>query len=237
MNIALIGYGKMGKTIERIAIQRGHHITAKYASQYPFLNEHIAKADVAIEFTTPDYVVSHIEKALALNLPIVVGTTGWNKHLEEVSAQVKAMGGSLLYASNFSLGVHVFHKLCAQLADMLKQYDYSFSMDETHHVQKLDTPSGTAISLAETIISHHDEINNWALNKGDGRATLPIFAHRVPEVPGTHSVIARSPVDAITLIHEASNRDGFALGSILAAEFLFGKSGMYTMNDVLNFKI
>ncbi|NDB36311.1 MAG: 4-hydroxy-tetrahydrodipicolinate reductase [Flavobacteriia bacterium] len=236
MNIALIGYGKMGKTIERIALQRGHKITAIYASKNPFLLEDSARADVAIEFTAPDFVVNHISKALSINLPIVVGTTGWNHRLDEVDTWVKASGGSLLYASNFSLGVHVFEKLCAQLAGLLKGHDYLFRMDETHHVQKLDTPSGTAITLAETILAHHDGIQNWASNEGDGRTTLPIFSHRVPEVPGTHSVIAQSSIDSITLTHEANSRDGFALGSIIAAEFLVGKSGLYTMNDVLNFK-
>ncbi|NDB33978.1 MAG: 4-hydroxy-tetrahydrodipicolinate reductase [Flavobacteriia bacterium] len=236
MNIALIGYGKMGKTIERIAIARGHQVTHIYDSNRPFLAEEMCTADVAIEFTTPELVLGHISKALSMQLPIVVGTTGWNEHLSEVSQWVCAQSGSLLHASNFSLGVHIFQKICAQLAQVLSNFDtYTLRLDETHHIQKLDAPSGTAITLAESIIAQHSSLTHWELNKGDGLSTLPVFAHRVPDVPGTHTLTAQSSIDTISLTHTAHNREGFALGAVLAAEYLHGKKGLFTMSDVLNF--
>ena len=237
MKIALIGYGKMGKTIEQIAIERGHEIVAIYASNHPFSNETSIKAEVAIEFSRPDLALSHIEHALKIGLPIVVGTTGWNHHLSEVSDLVEQEQGSMLYASNFSLGVHIFQHLCAQLARMLSlNSHYTLSLEEIHHTQKLDAPSGTAISLAERIIEEHSQIHEWKLNPTEVQGVLPIQAVRTPDVPGTHTLKATSNVDTLTLTHEAHNRDGFALGSILAAEFLLGKKGLFTMDDVLNFK-
>jgi 4-hydroxy-tetrahydrodipicolinate reductase len=237
MKIALIGYGKMGKTIERIALERGHEIVEIYESKHPFTRESLKKADVAIEFSRPELALSHIQHAMKISLPLVVGTTGWNHHLTEVTHLVAKEQGSMVYASNFSLGVHIFQHLCAQLARMLSQYpNYSLSLEEIHHTQKLDAPSGTAISLAERIIEEHSQIHEWQLNPTEAQGVLPIQALRIPDVPGTHSLKATSIVDTLTLTHEAHNRDGFALGSILAAEFLLGKKGLYTMDDVLNFK-
>jgi 4-hydroxy-tetrahydrodipicolinate reductase len=238
MKIALIGYGKMGKTIERIAIERGHQIGDIYTSQNPFSGDSLKNADVAVEFSRPDLALQHIQHALKIGLPIVVGTTGWNQYLTEVSNLVEQQQGSLLYASNFSLGVHIFQNLCAQLARSLSfNPNYTLSIEEIHHTEKLDAPSGTAITLAEGVLKEHSKLNQWKLNAAQSEEVLSIQALRIPDVPGIHSLRAKSCVDTLTLTHEAHNRDGFALGSILAAEFLLGKKGLFTMDDVLNFKL
>jgi 4-hydroxy-tetrahydrodipicolinate reductase len=235
MKIALIGYGKMGKTIERIAIERGHEIVARYNSQNPYNIDSICNADVAIEFSRPDLVVNHIKTAISNKLPLVVGTTAWSEYLNEIRILVEQQEGSLVYASNFSIGVNIFEQLTAQLASLLtKHAQYKLSIDETHHLQKLDAPSGTAVSLAETILANHSAYSQWELTPVLNHESLPIIAHRLPDVPGTHVIRAVSAIDTITLTHEAHNRDGFALGSILAAEFLAGKTGIFTMKDVLN---
>jgi len=237
MKIALIGYGKMGQTVERLAQSRGHEIVATYSSKNSFEKEVQKTADVAIEFSRPELAIPHIQKAVALDLPIVVGTTGWNHRLTEVKALVEQHQGSLLYASNFSLGVHVFQKLCIQLSRMLSQHvDYQISLEETHHTQKLDAPSGTAITLAEAVIAEHEALKEWRLGSEILPGVLPIQASRVPDVPGTHVLQAKSHIDTLRLSHQAHNRDGFAVGSVLAAEFLLGKKGLFTMDDVLNFK-
>lgn len=237
MKIALIGYGKMGKIIERIAISRGHEIVSIYNSQKPFKGNEECTADVAIEFTRPDTVVEHIKKAIGQKLPIVVGTTAWSKSQEEIFNLVSQTQGSLLYASNFSVGVNIFQQLTEKLAQLIEsQAQYTLRIEETHHLQKLDAPSGTAVTLAEGIIANNTNYNEWQLGNEVLSHQISIVAHREPDVPGTHEVFATSTIDTITLSHEAHSREGFALGAILAAEFLLGKQGVFTMKDVLNLK-
>jgi 4-hydroxy-tetrahydrodipicolinate reductase len=237
MKIALIGYGKMGKIIERLAISRGHEIVSIYNSQKPFKGNEECTADVAIEFTRPDTVVEHIKKAIGQKLPIVVGTTAWSKSQEEIFELVSQTQGSLLYASNFSVGVNIFQQLTEKLAQLIEsQAQYTLRIEETHHLQKLDAPSGTAVTLAEGIIANNSNYNEWQLGNEVLSNQISIVAHREPDVPGTHEVFATSTIDTITLSHEAHSREGFALGAILAAEFLLGKQGVFTMKDVLNLK-
>ena len=243
MKIALIGYGKMGKAIESIALERGHEIVAIFNSENPFKNNattlsKIESADVAIEFTQPSLVIAHILTALEMNLPIVIGTTAWQKEgLQLVSEKVKANNGSLLHASNFSVGVTILFALNKKLASLMEnQSDYSVEIKEIHHTQKLDAPSGTAVSLAQDIIANNSHYSQWELNKNQtiDEQTIPITALREPEIPGTHFVRYNSEIDTITLAHHAHNRKGFALGSVIAAEFLKDKKGLFTMSDVLN---
>jgi 4-hydroxy-tetrahydrodipicolinate reductase len=237
MKIALIGYGKMGKIIERIAISRGHEIVSIYNSQKPFKGNEECTADVAIEFTRPDTVVEHIKTAIGQKLPIVVGTTAWSKSQEEIFNLVSQTQGSLLYASNFSVGVNIFQQLTEKLAQLIEsQAQYTLRIEETHHLQKLDAPSGTAVTLAEGIIANNTNYNEWQLGNEVLSHQISIVAHREPDVPGTHEVFATSTIDTITLSHEAHSREGFALGAILGAEFLLGKQGVFTMKDVLNLK-
>jgi 4-hydroxy-tetrahydrodipicolinate reductase len=237
MKIALIGYGKMGKIIERLAISRGHEIVSIYNSQKPFNRNEECTADVAIEFTRPDTVVEHIKTAIGQKLPIVVGTTAWSKSQEEIFELVSQTQGSLLYASNFSVGVNIFQQLTEKLAQLIEsQAQYTLRIEETHHLQKLDAPSGTAVTLAEGIIANNTNYNEWQLGNEVLSNQISIVAHREPDVPGTHEVFATSTIDTITLSHEAHSREGFALGAILAAEFLLGKQGVFTMKDVLNLK-
>lgn len=237
MKIALIGYGKMGKIIERLAIARGHEIVSIYNSQKPYARNELSTADVAIEFTRPDTVVEHIKTAIGQKLPIVVGTTAWSASQEEIFELVSQAQGSLLYASNFSVGVNVFQELIEKLARLIEsQTQYTLGIEETHHLQKLDAPSGTAVTLAEGIIANNSNYNEWQLGNEVSSNQISIIAHREPDVPGTHQVFATSTIDTITLTHEAHSRDGFALGAILAAEFLLGKQGVFTMKDVLNLK-
>jgi 4-hydroxy-tetrahydrodipicolinate reductase len=237
MKIALIGYGKMGKIIERLAISRGHEIVSIYNSQKPFNGNEECTADVAIEFTRPDTVVEHIKTAIGQKLPIVVGTTAWSKSQEEIFELVSQTQGSLLYASNFSVGINIFQQLTEKLAQLIEsQAQYTLRIEETHHLQKLDAPSGTAVTLAEGIIANNTNYNEWQLGNKVLSNQISIVAHREPDVPGTHEVFATSTIDTITLSHEAHSREGFALGAILAAEFLLGKQGVFTMKDVLNLK-
>jgi 4-hydroxy-tetrahydrodipicolinate reductase len=227
----------MGKIIERIAISRGHEIVSIYNSQKPFKGNEECTADVAIEFTRPDTVVEHIKKAIGQKLPIVVGTTAWSKSQEEIFELVSQTQGSLLYASNFSVGVNIFQQLTEKLAQLIEsQVQYTLRIEETHHLQKLDAPSGTAVTLAEGIIANNTNYNEWQLGNEVLSNQISIVAHREPDVPGTHEVFATSTIDTITLSHEAHSREGFALGAILAAEFLLGKQGVFTMKDVLNLK-
>ena len=227
----------MGKIIERIAISRGHEIVSIYNSQKPFKGNEECTADVAIEFTRPDTVVEHIKKAIGQKLPIVVGTTAWSKSQEEIFELVSQTQGSLLYASNFSVGVNIFQQLTEKLAQLIEsQAQYTLRIEETHHLQKLDAPSGTAVTLAEGIIANNTNYNEWLLGNEVLSNQISIVAHREPDVPGTHEVFATSTIDTITLSHEAHSREGFALGAILAAEFLLGKQGVFTMKDVLNLK-
>lgn len=232
MNIALLGYGKMGKTIEQIAIKRGHKIVLaidKGDNDYD-----ITKADVAIDFSVPSVAFNNISNCINNNIPIISGTTGWLEHYDEAVALCKAKKGAFIYASNFSLGVNIFFELNKTLAKMMSTLkEYQVSMEEIHHTQKLDAPSGTAISLAEGVIENHSEFDNWKLDES-GDKTIPITAKRIEDVPGTHTVNYKSNIDTINIEHIAHTRQGFALGAVVAAEWILGKTGVFNMNDVLN---
>lgn len=231
MKIALLGYGRMGKTIERIALHRGHEIVLK-------VDEHtksydITKADVAVEFSIPSAAFNNITNCLNNNVPVVSGTTGWLDKFNEATELCKQKKGGFVYASNFSLGVNIFFELNEYLAKMMHNLsEYQVSLEEIHHTKKLDAPSGTAITLAEGIIKHTNK-NNWTLDVTNSENEIPIVAKRIPDVPGTHSIEYLSGVDSIALKHTAHNRDGFALGAVIAAEWLVDKVGIYTMKDVL----
>ena len=230
MKIALLGYGKMGKTIEALAIQRGHTIVIK-TSQID--NVDITQADVAIDFSIPEAAFHNISTCFNNNIPVVSGTTGWLKQFDTAVNLCHEKKGAFIYASNFSLGVNLFFELNSKLAQMMSQFeDYKVDIEEIHHTQKLDAPSGTAITLAEDIITNQKHYTKWSLE--DEARALPIEAKRIENVSGTHIVTYKSNIDTITIEHEAHNRNGFALGAIVAAEWLIGKQGVYTMKDVLN---
>ncbi|MFB9052795.1 4-hydroxy-tetrahydrodipicolinate reductase [Formosa undariae] len=232
MKIALLGYGKMGKTIEQIALKRGHEIVIKASIENPEYD--ITKADIAIDFSMPSAAVGNISNCFNNGVPVISGTTGWLEDYDKMTALCNEKQGGFIYASNFSLGVNIFFELNKTLAKMMSSLDqYNISMEEVHHTQKLDEPSGTAISLANDIISEHKSYEKWALNTPE-TDTIPIIAKRIPEVPGTHIVTYNSSVDAITIEHKAHNREGFALGAVVAAEWLQGKTGVFSMKDVLN---
>ena len=230
MKIALLGYGKMGKVIEQIAVERGHEIVLKKSSCNTF--EGLKNADVAIDFSIPTTAVNHITECFNTNIPVICGTTGWLEHYNEMEALCQQKNGSFIYASNFSLGVNVFFELNNHLAKIMNNLkQYQVSMEEIHHTQKLDTPSGTAISLANGIIEN-SSYNKWTL-ENPKENELHIEAKRIENVPGTHSVFYDSNVDQIEIKHTAHNKEGFALGAVVAAEWLAGKKGVFTMKDVL----
>ncbi len=233
MKIALLGYGKMGKEIEKVAIERGHSIVIKVDKDTD--NFSIGEADVAIDFSIPSAAVNNITKSLENNIPIVSGTTGWLHDYDKVVNICKKNDGAFIYASNFSLGVNIFFELNRKLIKMMNQRDqYKISIEEIHHTQKLDAPSGTAISLAEGIIENSD-LQGWKLiNDNPSVNDIPITAKRIDNIPGTHTVSYESDIDRIDITHTAHNRKGFALGAIIAAEWLVGKKGVFTMKDVLN---
>jgi len=236
MKIALFGYGKMGKEIEQIALQRNHTIVLKIDKEniQNITAKQLQEADVAIEFSTPDTVIANIHKCFAANLPIVAGTTGWYDKFEEIKNTCIKNNHALFYATNFSLGVNLFFKMNEQLAKMMNSFpDYEVGMQEIHHVHKLDKPSGTAITTAEKIVAHHTQKNTWSIENNSGK-NLFIDVVREDEVPGTHTVSYTSSVDEISITHKAFNRKGFALGAVLAAEFIHNKKGVYTMSDLLN---
>lgn len=232
MNIALLGYGKMGKTIEQIAIKRGHNIVLKVDKDD--VNYDITKADVAIDFSIPNVAFSNISNCINNNVPVISGTTGWLDKYDDAVNLCKEKDGAFIYASNYSLGVNIFFELNKTLAKMMSTLEqYNVTMEEIHHTQKLDAPSGTAITLAEGIIDKHDGFDNWKLDESE-KKTIPITAKRIENVPGTHTVNYESEVDTISIEHVAHNRQGFALGAVIAAEWIVGKTGIFTMNDVLN---
>jgi 4-hydroxy-tetrahydrodipicolinate reductase len=233
MKIALLGYGKMGKVIEKIALERGHEIVLRKDSSDTF--EGITKADIAIDFSVPTSAVSHISECLNQNVPVISGTTGWLENYDEMVHLCQEKNGSFIYASNFSLGVNIFFELNNYLAKMMKNLkDYNVTMEEIHHTQKLDAPSGTAITLAEGVIKHTD-YSNWTLETPISNE-IRIDAKRIENVPGTHSVFYDSEVDQIEIKHTAHSREGFALGAVVAAEWLVGKKGVFTMKDVLGLR-
>ena len=230
MKIALFGYGKMGKTIERLAQERGHEIIARVDHD---LDQDITNADVAIDFSIPNAAFNNISRCLQAGLPIVSGTTGWLEKYNEAVALCKENNGAFIYASNYSLGVNLFFELNQKLAKMMARFDdYQVSMEEIHHTQKLDAPSGTAITLAEGILANSAK-ESWTLDVTNANDALPIVAKRIDDVPGTHSIAYNSMVDELQIKHTAKNRDGFALGAIIAAEWLRDKKGIFTMKDVL----
>jgi 4-hydroxy-tetrahydrodipicolinate reductase len=234
MKIALLGYGKMGHVIERIAMDRGHEIVLRKSDQDSFAG--LENADVAIDFSIPDAAVTNISTCFEKGIPVISGTTGWLEHYPKIVQLCEEQKGAFIYASNFSLGVTIFFELNTYLSKMMAQFtQYQTSITETHHIQKLDAPSGTAITLAEGIINHSD-YSSWGLNEIKTADELLIKAERIPNIPGTHVVTYRSDVDTIEIKHEANNRDGFALGAVVAAEWIFGKTGVYSMKDVLNLK-
>lgn len=236
MNIALIGYGKMGHAIETIALQRGHTIGLKISSgnRNELDAAHMQGIDVAIEFTNPEAAKDNVLDCLATGVPVVCGSTGWNEELPEVIAKVDELNGAFLHASNFSIGVNIFFEVNKQLARLMNsQPEYEISVEETHHIHKKDAPSGTAITLATQILDNVERKKTWALNFMNNPDILPIVAHRIDNVPGTHHVKYSSAIDDIEISHTAHSRDGFALGAVLAAEFLAGKKGVYSMRDVL----
>lgn len=250
MKIALLGYGKMGKAIEALLSEYGHTCVGKFNSQNPATVETLSQADVAIEFSTPEQCSKNIALCFEANLPVVVGTTAWYGQYDEVISKMKS-NSALLSATNFSIGVQITFHLNKELARVMSKFpEYTASIEEIHHTAKLDKPSGTAITLAEGILENAPNLSSWKLKEerqkeyenGEEKGRegkrwedmLSISALRLPDVPGTHTVRYTSEIDTIELRHEAHNRKGFAAGAIRAAEFLHGKSGVYTMKDVLN---
>jgi 4-hydroxy-tetrahydrodipicolinate reductase len=236
MKIALIGYGKMGKAIEEIALQRGHTIGLKIdiATLADFTKENLNKCDVAIEFTSPHTALQNILTCIDAGTPVVSGSTGWLEHWDEVKKKCEEKNGSILYSSNYSIGVNIFFELNKKLASLMKQQtNYEVSMEEIHHTQKKDAPSGTAISLAEQVMENLDRKHKWVNDQVPAADELLITSKRIDPAPGTHIVKYHSSIDDIEIIHTAHNRTGFATGAVLAAEFLKGKKGIYSMKEVL----
>ncbi|HEU4496940.1 MAG TPA: 4-hydroxy-tetrahydrodipicolinate reductase [Flavobacterium sp.] len=231
MRIALLGYGKMGRIIERTALERGHEIILKKSREDAF--DGLENAEVAIDFSVPDAAVANISACLNSNIPVISGTTGWLDDYGKIVSLCDEKQGAFIYGSNFSLGVNIFFELNAYLAKTMAKFSqYKASIEETHHTQKLDAPSGTAITLAKEIIDNSD-YSSWALENAKDDEIL-IGAKRIEGVPGTHSVFYASEVDTIEIRHTAHSREGFALGAVIAAEWIIGKKGLFTMKDVLD---
>jgi len=231
MNIALLGYGKMGKTIERIALERGHTIVFKSGRNTSTID--LSKADVAIDFSIPDAAVNNISTCFNTNVPVISGTTGWLEDYDQMVDLCNQTNGAFIYGSNFSLGVNVFFELNNYLAQMMNNLkQYNVNLEEIHHTQKLDAPSGTAISLAEGIINNSDK-TSWKIDESTSSNEIPVIAKRINDVPGTHTIDYSSEVDSIKIEHIAHNRNGFALGAVIAAEWILNKKGVFTMKDVL----
>ena len=236
MKIALIGYGKMGHEIEKTALERGHEIVCiiDINEEDKFSSPAFQGAEAAIEFTSPDSALQNYKRAFAAGVPVVSGTTGWLDHLDEIREECDKNGRTFFYASNFSLGVNLFFALNNYLAKIMNPFpDYDVRMEETHHIHKPDAPSGTAITLAESILKHIDRKEKWVLNNVPSPGELQIKAFREGEVPGIHTVIYESDADSIRITHDAKSRRGFALGAVLAAEFTKGRKGFLEMNDML----
>lgn len=238
MKIALVGYGKMGKTIEQIALSRGHEIVSIIDINNPedFESAAFKSADVAIEFTTPATAFDNYMKCFAANVPVVSGTTGWTARMSEIKEMCEKEGKTFFYASNFSIGVNIFFALNKYLAKVMNNFpSYDVRMTEVHHIHKLDAPSGTAITLAEGILENIDRKDRWTLETAEKATDLPIHAIREGEVPGIHEIIYESDVDTISIKHDAKSRAGFALGAVVAAEFTAGKKGFLGMSDLFHF--
>jgi len=236
MKIALIGYGKMGKAIEEIAVSKGHEIVLKIGASNTsdFTKENIQKADVAIEFTGPHTAFENISKCIQWAVPVVCGSTGWLDHFEKAKKLCEEEKGCLLYASNFSIGVNLFFEINKQVAALMEPYEnYDVFMTETHHTEKKDAPSGTAISLAEQILAQIGRKKKWVNEASRETSNLIIRSERINPAPGTHTISYDSPIDSIEITHTAHSRKGFASGALLAAEFTNKKIGIFTMKDVL----
>ncbi len=246
MKIALLGYGKMGQIIERLAIERGHDVVLKIGVENleDFTVENLYDADVAIDFSAPDAAVDNINKCFEAKLPVVVGTTGWYGELQKIKDSCEDSNNTLLYGSNFSIGVNIFFHLNKLLAKVMNNYPaYEVQVEEIHHTQKLDAPSGTAMTIAEDILEEIESKTEWVNELEGSPMTTPIKKDqllieslRIENVPGTHTVIYDSEVDAIEIKHTAHSRAGFALGAIVAAEWLQNKKGFYSIADIFNFK-
>ncbi len=231
MKIALLGYGRMGKEIEQIALQRGHSIVLKKTETASY--DGLENADVAIDFSIPSAAVDNISSCLHKKIPVISGTTGWLADYDKMTELAEKTEGAFLYGSNFSLGVNLFFELNNYLARLMTHIpDYKVAMEEIHHTQKLDSPSGTAISLANDII-RNSAYQNWTLDEPQ-QHEIPVTALRIENVPGTHTVSYQSEVDEIAIKHTAFSRKGFALGAVIAAEWIIGKKGVFSMKDVLN---
>lgn len=236
MKIALIGYGKMGKAIEEIALQQQHEIVLKIdlSNIEQFTSDNIKKADVAIEFTSPHTAFDNVKKCLEFGVPVVCGSTGWLDKLPEIEALCTTKNGSFLYASNFSIGVNLFFELNTYLAKLMSKYEqYNSSITEIHHTQKKDAPSGTAITLAEQILINNTYKKSWINQPTANKNELEIVSERIDPAPGTHVVKYTSAIDDIEITHTAHNRTGFASGAVLAAEFIADKKGIFSMKNVL----
>ena len=237
MKIALIGYGKMGKAIEDIAVQKENEIVLKIntSNRNEMITANLQGADVAIEFTSPHSAVQNIKYCLDAGVPVVCGSTGWLHQWDEVKQYCEEKNGALLYASNFSIGVNLFFELNKYLAQLMQAYnDYDVMIEEIHHTQKKDAPSGTAITLAEQILLYSKGKKRWINGETNNKDELTIISRRVDPAPGTHIINYTSHIDDIEIKHTAHNRTGFAAGTIMAASFLQGKKGIYTMKDVLS---
>jgi 4-hydroxy-tetrahydrodipicolinate reductase len=236
MKIALIGYGKMGKAIEKIAISKGHEIILKIdiSNRDDFNRENVSKADVAIEFTGPHSAFENVIKCLEFGIPVVCGSTGWLDRWNEAKKQCEDKNGTLVYASNYSIGVNLFFELNIYLAKLMSNHqEYDVMLEEIHHTQKKDAPSGTAITLAQQVLRYITSKKSWVNRPADNNQELSIISERVDPAPGTHKIKYQSSVDDIEIIHTAHNRDGFAGGAVLAAEFAIGRKGILSMKEVL----
>lgn len=240
MKIALIGYGKMGKTIEHIAKKRGHEIVSiiDLNNQDDFDSDAFKSADVAIEFTIPQKAIENYKKSFTAGVPVVSGTTGWNDRLAEIKSEVEKNNYTLFWTSNFSLGMNIFMAVNKHLASIMNKFpEYNVEITEVHHIHKLDAPSGTAITLAETILENIERKNEWVKKTENNIGELTIKSIREGEVPGIHTVQYESQVDSISITHDAKSRDGLAYGAVLAAEFIVGKKGFFGMDDLFNFTL
>ena len=236
LSIALIGYGKMGKAIEEIALQKGHNITLKIDADNlaDFTAANLQQADVAIEFTSPHSAIQNIKTCLDAGIPVISGSTGWLQQWQEVKDYCLQKNGALIYASNFSIGVNIFFEVNKKLAAMMAAHkEYRAMVEEIHHTAKTDAPSGTAITIAEQIMEKYPAKKNWVNEASEKEEELSIISKRIDPAPGTHTVKYYSAIDDIEIIHTAHNRQGFASGAVLAAEFIKGKKGIFTMKDVL----
>jgi len=237
MNIIISGYGRMGKEVEKICLKRSHKIIATIDNEVEWqkLSAIDSSAAVVIDFSMPKEAINNYLRSFKLGLPIVTGTTGWYDKLKYISDQCKEYNGTFFYAPNFSIGVNIFFKANAYLAQLMSGFnDYNVQINETHHIHKIDAPSGTAITTAEGIINNNKTLNNWILNDNGNTDDLPIYSIREGEVTGKHEVVYESNEDKLTLKHDAKNRSGFAIGAVLAAEFVNRKKGIYNMNDLIN---